>query len=352
MATTLTGGLGIGVRGIGAHGSLGFMVHDYDTGVPMGLTNCHVISEQSDGNCDNLFGTRDVVLAGGDLGIGRVKRVQGPNTGVLGWDDMAVFDIAKREWTYDTNILGIGEVGGVSDPIQGHHVQLYSNIEANCRLRSGDPTAVNCIRRGIISKTGSYASTFVIESDPPGRYFGDPGNSGSVVVDTDMTPPMVVGLVYANMVAGTSAFAFPIKYVLSNEKMSARLYNSLKNPIPLFRYTEDNSENWILSSRWREFTRSGKLLTRNFSFQRREGGIYKDKISENLRTLYRYYNQDNGDSIYTTDYNELKEGNQQYCNMGILGYFPLAIFPEPSGCIGFLMGIDMSTLQIRLKAMG
>lgn len=213
----LQGGISIGTcRVVGSCvfvGTLGAVVTDNATGDPMMLSNFHVMC------VDNNWSVGDTIaqpsrVDGGSCPTGVVGQLQRASLG--GQVDCAVARITNRD--HICEIVEIGAVAGTADatidmPVRkrGRTTELtfgeVDSIDLTVRVPFDDP---DCGIAGVGTVTFRNQIGIVVDASQSTQ-FGDGGDSGSVVVDSDRN---VIGLYFAGSPDGTFGVANPIQAVL------------------------------------------------------------------------------------------------------------------------------------------
>ncbi len=221
-STTLYGGISMGpsrrlqlappvveVAGeYGFVGTLGAIVRDRRTGVPMALTNFHVAC--IDDGC--RVGDRMVqpgIPDGGDPqtqefgSLTRARLTENTDGAVITLDP-------GREW--QSSVQGIGDVAGVVAAMIGATAQkcgrttgcTYGTVgstDATLSLDYGDGIGVRTLRRQVRIDTDASQSP----------RFSEQGDSGSVIMDMQRR---VLGLLFGGSTDGSTTFANPITVAL------------------------------------------------------------------------------------------------------------------------------------------
>jgi len=100
--------------------------------------------------------------------------------------------------------------------------------------------------------------------------------------------------------------------------------------VPLHRYWNEDSGDHVYTTNWDELGRGDLGYIYEgiacWVFERRLSGANRNLLEENycdvpyLTELYRYWNDDSGDHFYTIDYAELGEGRLGYVSEDFEGY--------------------------------
>jgi endonuclease G len=206
LQNPLFGGLCISNTKLNSAGTLGAIVYDRDTNMPLGLTNHHV-----------LIGNGNVFRRGGRKG----DRINQPafkpdspkyNIGRLlkgnKHFDCSVFEVSGRE------IETVNELNGISGPIKGTKQPLLGMPIKKTGARTG-------VTYGIISAVTSELERFTISPNPQKPAFNgeisSAGDSGSVWV-TDTDDNFAIGLHWGGDPKDTpdseAAYAINIHYIM------------------------------------------------------------------------------------------------------------------------------------------
>jgi hypothetical protein len=250
--TTLTGGMLINPRGDSSSvGSMGGIVYDRNTGRPMVLTAGHVVYGL-DADRDSLppF-PKGRQMEAATWPFGTVER---GNLTLRGFTssppDVAVINIEDQKFDYNNDIIGIGRIGGVGANFVGQKVRYYNGIQPQ------EPPPSGQLRQNPIGIVYGTVTAQGLRNVDPRFVFSTKGNSGSIIVEDETNRNLAIALHYAsnpqNGIADIQEMSYVLQTRTNPDTADARLYDPDKNPVAIFRYSDEQDGKQLLTTDWQE----------------------------------------------------------------------------------------------------
>lgn len=285
------------------NGTAGMVVFDRVQGLPMLLTNRHVV-ENFDGTFNpGVFVYQPPIpdIPVPDTRLGSIDR--GLFNGVI---DAALVSLNWRG--VSGQILGIGPINGIMRATLGMRVRKYG---ATTKLTAGTVTGIAAsVQVEKNKKPFPFNGQVTIQGDSMTPWsFAAPGDSGSIIVDD-------AGRATALLFAGDSGMTIANHITDVLNLLDAEVYNPDTEPVGFFRCYNHGNADHLYTTDWREVA---SVSTGGFAYERMQCAVYRLPHPGTV-ALHRYFNHAHNDHFYTTNFGELGSGGGDWQYNGVAAY--------------------------------